>query len=132
MDPTSGPRRLFLAQKNWYRSIIVGIGRFIGQYRCYRQIHRYFGAVASTDFYIGRSLIEMVICKCCIILTFKIYNTYNITGNIVVTCLPPIETKGKTLADIPELMIEVRRKMMDKFTEISSQVKLEKVELENT
>uniref|UniRef100_A0A0N7ZDG4 1-acyl-sn-glycerol-3-phosphate acyltransferase n=1 Tax=Scylla olivacea TaxID=85551 RepID=A0A0N7ZDG4_SCYOL len=48
----------------------------------------------------------------------KIFNP----GHIIVTCLPPISTKGLTKEDMPRLMEDVRAQMMEVYRKTSAQV----------
>lgn len=50
-------------------------------------------------------------------------NVLVVSGHIIVTCLPPISTKGMTKEDMPDLMEEVRAQMMEVYTKTSSQVR---------
>ena len=50
-----------------------------------------------------------------------VYLFFN-AGHIIVTCLPPVSTKGLTKADLPSLMEEVRAQMMEAYRKSSAQV----------
>ncbi|KAL3277025.1 hypothetical protein HHI36_012387 [Cryptolaemus montrouzieri] len=49
-------------------------------------------------------------------------------GKVVITILPPISTKGKSMEDIESLMAETRNKMSETFQEINN-LKMNKVEI---
>ncbi|XP_050724968.1 1-acyl-sn-glycerol-3-phosphate acyltransferase alpha-like isoform X2 [Eriocheir sinensis] len=49
----------------------------------------------------------------------KIFNP----GHVIVTCLPPISTKGMTKEDMPKLMEDVRAQMMEVYRKTSTQVR---------
>ena len=53
----------------------------------------------------------------------------SLAGNVIVTALPAIPTEGLTMEDMPQLMEDVRGKMMAVFKETSAEVRAHSVPL---
>ena len=55
--------------------------------------------------------------------SFHLFLNFPFLGNVIISALPPVPTRGLTIGDVDNLMQQVRESMLDEFERMSKEVK---------